>query len=452
MIGIGVLSKRNYSGFPPPLRSYWQRVAADGGTMFDFNSAISVYRDSTSAILSLSPSAAKAGTLYSVLPSGGAGDFTVTRSTVATRVNKELELEQMAINVPLLSYETEGCCPHLETHAAYTQLITYSNAFGNTYYTKSGATIEGDASTAGSEFITVAADRDFSSNTGFWTLGAGVTISGNALNYASGNVYPGATHTFATGLVGKFVKFEYEITAYTSGALYIYAGGSGSTAFPLTSTLGVHVKYIQVHTTSGDFVINGNAGSFVGSVSNISIKEVSGYPSPSVDYPTDAYKLVATGASGYIQLTTPLTITNATSYANSIYVKRVTGTGNILIKDINNTETVVSGGTDVALGYTRYDVTSTSTSTSGQIGIKLATSGDEVLIFGANLSQTTYAHPYAYTNGATATVTDTNEQVALPTGVTTVTLTDYLGVETVDSSPADPYIIPVGKWSKIIMT
>ena len=73
-------------------------------------------------------------------------------------------------------------------------------------------------------------------------------------------------------------------------------------------------------------------------------------------------------------------------------------------------------------------------------------------IFGANLTETTYAHPYAYTNGATATVTDTNEQVALPTGVTTVTLTDYLGVETVDSSPADPYIIPVGKWSKIIMT
>jgi hypothetical protein len=44
---------------------------------------------------------------------------------------------------------TEGGCPHLETHAAYTQLLTYSNAFGNSYWTKSGATIEGDASTAG---------------------------------------------------------------------------------------------------------------------------------------------------------------------------------------------------------------------------------------------------------------------------------------------------------------
>ena len=274
------------------------------------------------AILILKPASYKAGTLYSVKPNGAAGDFTVARASTSTRVNSDLKLEEMAINVPLLSYETEGGCPHLETHAAYTQILTYSNEFDEVG--------------------------------GYWAL--------------------------------------------------------------TTATL------------------------------------TGGQTAPSVDYPTGAYLFTATGANATISLTTPLTITNAKSYTNSIFVKRVTGTGNILIKDINNAETVVSSGTDVALGYTRYDVTSTSTSTSGQIGIKLATSGDEVLIFGANLSQTTYAHPYAYTNGATATVTDTNEQVALPTGVTTVTLTDYLGVETVDSSPADPYIIPVGKWSKLIMT
>jgi hypothetical protein len=57
------------------------------------------------AILILKPASYKAGTLYSVKPNAAAGDFTVARASTSTRVNSDLKLEEMAINVPLLSYD-----------------------------------------------------------------------------------------------------------------------------------------------------------------------------------------------------------------------------------------------------------------------------------------------------------------------------------------------------------
>ena len=216
---------------------------------------------------------------------------------------------------------------------------------------------------------------------------------------------------------------------------------------------------------------------------NVSVKEVSGFSSPSVDYPTDAYKLVeSSGGTAHNTNVGIGGLTSGTAYSVSAFVK-AGERSKVAIKDgagANyaaafdlSTGTLlwegyagISSITALANGWFKISVISSQASTTRYPMIVLlsdsyttssnfdytgdGTSG--VYIFGANLSQTTYAPPYAYTNGATATVTDTNEQVALPTGVTTVTLTDYLGVETVDSSPADPYIIPVGKWSKIIMT
>ena len=114
-----------------------------------------------SAKLVMIPSMHETGKLTSIMPSDGSGDFTVARTSTKTRINSEWKIEEIAANIPCFDYREYGnYVPELRTDAAYTQLITYSNAFGNSYYSKSGATIEGDASTAGSEFITVAADRD----------------------------------------------------------------------------------------------------------------------------------------------------------------------------------------------------------------------------------------------------------------------------------------------------
>mgnify|MGYP000132494612 CR=1 FL=1 len=50
------------------------------------------------------PSGYKAGTLYSVLPANGDGDFDFTRASIATRVNSEGLIETVASGVPRLDY------------------------------------------------------------------------------------------------------------------------------------------------------------------------------------------------------------------------------------------------------------------------------------------------------------------------------------------------------------
>ena len=60
------------------------------------------------------PSGYKSGTLYSVVPNTSAGDFTVTRGSTATRVNKDGLIESVAANVPRLNYDPSNPQdPHL---------------------------------------------------------------------------------------------------------------------------------------------------------------------------------------------------------------------------------------------------------------------------------------------------------------------------------------------------
>ena len=75
--------------------------------------------------LALIPSGFKDGKLYSVLPTSGAGDFTVVRGSNATRVNSSGMIETMTGNEPRLDY-TDGGCPVLLTEPQSTNLFEYS--------------------------------------------------------------------------------------------------------------------------------------------------------------------------------------------------------------------------------------------------------------------------------------------------------------------------------------
>ena len=85
--------------------------------------------------IALIPSGVKAGKLYSVLPTNGAGDFTTTRASVATRVNENGLIEEVAANVPRLDY-SDGTCPSLLLEPTATNLIIYSEDFSNTSWNK----------------------------------------------------------------------------------------------------------------------------------------------------------------------------------------------------------------------------------------------------------------------------------------------------------------------------
>ena len=90
--------------------------------------------------LALIPSGVKAGKLYSVLPTNGDGDFTTTRNTVATRVNENGLIEEVASNVARLDY-SDGGCPSLLLEPASTNLVTYSEDFSNAAWNKGGDTV-----------------------------------------------------------------------------------------------------------------------------------------------------------------------------------------------------------------------------------------------------------------------------------------------------------------------
>jgi hypothetical protein len=55
------------------------------------------------------PNAFKSGKLYSVKPSSGLADLSISRSTTATRVNSAGTIETLAVNVPQLDYTDSGC-------------------------------------------------------------------------------------------------------------------------------------------------------------------------------------------------------------------------------------------------------------------------------------------------------------------------------------------------------
>ena len=86
------------------------------------------------------PSGTKASKLYSVLPANGNGDFTHSRGSTATRVNKDGFIESVATNVPRLDYPLSsgvvGDCPHLLLEPSRTNSILYSNGFDNSSWQK----------------------------------------------------------------------------------------------------------------------------------------------------------------------------------------------------------------------------------------------------------------------------------------------------------------------------
>ena len=138
----------------------------------------------TTATLVVTPNANKTGKLYSVIPSNGNGDFTVTRATTATRVNSSGLVENVALNVPRLDYSL-GSCPNLLLEPQRTNLAQRSEEFDNATWTKLNASITANATTSPSGVVN--ADKLIETATsgfhyatqpaGVVTLGATITTS-----------------------------------------------------------------------------------------------------------------------------------------------------------------------------------------------------------------------------------------------------------------------------------
>jgi hypothetical protein len=158
---------KNFIGTPNYLFGLlFNRVKADGGVTEAQQCTIEELTDLqndnllSSASLIVTPNGYKEGKLYSVIPSDGSGDMSVTRATTATRVNSAGLVELVPYN-----------------------LFSYSEQFENAYWVKSNTTVTANATTAPNGTLT--ADRIVSSagsNSYLyrllnWTIGDTYTLS-----------------------------------------------------------------------------------------------------------------------------------------------------------------------------------------------------------------------------------------------------------------------------------
>ena len=193
------------------------------------------------ASILLTPTAYDNGSMLSVKPENGDGDFDFSRNSAATRVNAQGLVE----NVQIIS-------PELVSNGNFSQIGTEEVSNGN-------------FSQEGSELVTNGS-FDTDSN---WTKGTGWSIdSGDAscdgTQTSNSNLFQAISFT-----VGKQYKVSYEISNFSSGTVKIVFGDTGGI---LRSANGNYIEYFTF-VSGSNFYIQANSD-FTGSIDNVSVKEV----------------------------------------------------------------------------------------------------------------------------------------------------------------------------------
>lgn len=146
----------------------------------------------------------------------------------------------------------------------------------------------------GSEIITTTADRDFSSDTGFWTKGVGASITSNVLRI-SGSTDGVRVITKSTAVVAnQMYKVTFDVSNYVSGLFKITDEILESPTFSGNGT-----KTIYFYFKSGYFSIVSNGSNSTFDIDNLSIKQVTSFPSS-----TEPAILDANSGTGTITIAT----------------------------------------------------------------------------------------------------------------------------------------------------
>ena len=291
--------------------------------------------------------------------------FDFSRASKATRVNKDGLIEEVGSGQPRVDYlnNTKGA---MLLEPSRTNLITQSESFPNSYWTKSGASIQADPSTAGSELIT---------NGGFdtdsdWNKGTGWTISGGKAS-SDGSQTSGSY--LSQGLSGvsqnKQYITEFDIVVTSGSFRFNTLGGN----LIVTESGNYTITSIS---TSGTSLFLEAFSDFVGSIDNVSVKEVQGFTSP--DGTNNAYKLVeGTNNGNHLIYSAFVSGSSGNNYTTSFFVKAAERTwckilnygGTQVFFDLENgvvgTETNASGKIE-ALSNDWYKISMTYVSQSSE--------------------------------------------------------------------------------------
>jgi hypothetical protein len=101
-----------------------------------------------------------------------------------------------------------------------------------------------------------------------------------------------------------------------------------------------------------------------------------------------AYTLSATTANASVQQVRTSAI--GTTYTISFWIRRKTGTGTISIRSVENANTPVT----VTSTWTRFSVATVATTTTLRTGVNIATSGDEIYIWGGQAEAGAFSTSY----------------------------------------------------------
>jgi len=199
------------------------------------------------ASILLTPTAYNDGSMLSVKPENGDGDFTFSRSSAATRVNAQGLVE----NVQIISSE-------LVSNGNFSQIGTEEVSNGN-------------FSQEGSELIT---NGDFATDSD-WTKQTSWSISGGSANYDFLSDAKYIRQTLLNGgfVSGKTYKINFEIT---SGTAYMNINSNGGGLVSLnTYSVGSYSLYTTASVNGSDLLIYGrNTSGTAFSIDNVSVKEV----------------------------------------------------------------------------------------------------------------------------------------------------------------------------------
>lgn len=121
---------------------------------------------------------------------------------------------------------------------------------------------------AATEKITVAADREFSSDTGFWTKGTGWSIGGGVASSDGSQTVASDISRDSVILTDKWHKVVFTVSGRTAGTIKPLLGTATITAINIDGTYTYYVKSV------GTSIIFQADADFVGSIDNVSIKEL----------------------------------------------------------------------------------------------------------------------------------------------------------------------------------